>query len=385
MIAEAEQVMKWYKEDRFLVMSKEMKYKDSLEVVGALLGQAGVVWGGIRFLIQPDWPFHERQEKSRADRLTAVCPWLNAYEAAGYGGSEETGSAQIFTNLAEAGGPLREPAFEEMVSFMGKLTNARCPGKIAVGLEGLRAADSVKTAEPACFSDDVTDYPGSRFDNMAVICRNAGTAFFRVVLRLEVDGRGRLPEPFSRLEQLFFEQMGTLTDSRYAEAYAGEEREEVKRRELRVREKLEQLRLELEQLALPNKFSRNLNATRKGCSVKQAFNSAFKGTGFKFLDARNFCFKAQMKSGHGYIYRLSIDFGGHIWHRHTFILEVSGINFCRQLLRVDGLSPQSQEECRMNLENLRVQTLFLAERAEALLLEEYGETPEWYECYHKYN
>ena len=39
----------------------------------------------------------------------------------------------------------------------------------------------------------------------------------------------------------------------------------------------------------------------------------------------------------------------------------------------------------MNLENLRVQTLFLAERAEALLLEEYGETPEWYECYHKYN
>ncbi|MCD7908150.1 MAG: hypothetical protein LUH04_10810 [Clostridium sp.] len=255
--------MRWYKEDRFLVMSKEMKYKESLEAVGALLGQAGVVWGGIRFLIQPDWPFHERQEKSRADRLAAAFPWLNAYEAAGYEESEEAGNAQIFTNLAEAGGPLREPAFEEMVSFMRKLTNARCPGKIAVGLEGLRAVDSVKTAEPACFSDDVTDYPGSRFDNMAVICRNAGTAFFRVVLRLEVDDRGRLPEPFSRLEQLFLERMGTLTDSRYVEAYAEMEREEVKRREQRVSRELELLGQKLEQLTLPNKFKMNLNDNQK--------------------------------------------------------------------------------------------------------------------------
>ena len=66
------------------------------------------------------------------------------------------------------------------------------------------------------------------------------------------------------------------------------------------------------------------------------------------------------------------------------MLEVSGINFDRQLLRVDGLSRQRQEECRMNLENLRAQTMFLQERAEPVLLEHYGETPSWYQVYHKY-
>ena len=38
----------------------------------------------------------------------------------------------------------------------------------------------------------------------------------------------------------------------------------------------------------------------------------------------------------------------------------------------------------MNLENLRTQTMFLQERAESVLLEYYGETPGWYQVYHKY-
>lgn len=367
-------------------MTKDMRYEDSLDKVRELLGQAGTVYGSVRFLIQPDWAFLDGPEgEALADRLIGAFPWLKAYEVRGNGGLEERAGARLFTNLVESGGPLQQRDFDEMSSFMGKLTNALRPRETAVGLEGLRAADSAQREETDCFSSEVPGYPGRRFGSMAVICRNSGTAFFRVVLRLAVDCQGRLPEPFSRLEQLFLEQMGALTESRYVEAYGEEELEAVKRRERRVSGALAQLDQELALLSLPNEFSRNLIATKKGCSVKNAFNSAFKGTGFAFLDAGNFCFKAEMRSGHGYVYRITIDYGGHIWHRHTFILEVSGINFRRQLLRVDGLSPQSQEECRRNLENLSIQTMFLAERAETLLLEEYGETPRWYGCYHKYS
>ena len=44
--------MKWYKENTFLVMSKDMKYKDSLETVGGLLEQAGLSYSKIRFYMQ---------------------------------------------------------------------------------------------------------------------------------------------------------------------------------------------------------------------------------------------------------------------------------------------------------------------------------------------
>ncbi len=37
------------KENTFLVMSKDMKYKDSLETVGGLLEQAGLSYSKIRF------------------------------------------------------------------------------------------------------------------------------------------------------------------------------------------------------------------------------------------------------------------------------------------------------------------------------------------------
>lgn len=380
--------MRWYKEERFLVMMKDLKYKEALDKVRALLLQAGVstgVGGGIRFMIRTDWQFMERpEEEALADQLVRAFPWLEEYKVTETENAEDGGCNLLFTNLFEMGGAKRQPADDEIAGLMSKLTSSLCPQEIAVGLEGLHAAGSVKTEETVCFLDGATDYPGNRFCNMAVICRNARTAFFRIVLRLEVDRQGSLQEPFSQLEQLFLEQMGTLTDSRYVEAYTEKELEAVRCREARVNEKLIQLNRDLEKLALPNQYSRNLKATQKGCSVKQAFNRAFKGTGFEFLDAKNFCFKAQLKSRYGYTFRISIDYGGHIWHHHTLILEVSGINFSRQLLQVDGLSPQSQEECRMNLENLRMQTMFLVEQAETIFLEEYGETPGWYECYHKY-
>lgn len=128
---------------------------------------------------------------------------------------------------------------------------------------------------------------------MVVITRNAGASFFRVVLRLEVDRQGNLSIPFTRLEELFQEQMWTLTDSRYVEALAVEELEEARLCGQRADRELERLNQELKALTLPHQFSRNLSPTKKGCSVKQAFNRAFKGTGFEFLDSRNFCFKAQ--------------------------------------------------------------------------------------------
>ena len=383
--------MKWYKENTFLVMSKDMKYKDSLETVGGLLEQAGLSYSKIRFYMQPEWPFSDPAEaEAHAGRLVRSFPWLKAYEVVRAGEPGESEKVRLFTNLSEFGGPEGQPGSEEMVLFMQKLTNALCPRELAVGLnvhcaaQAGATADSGSTTESACFSREAPGYPGNYFENMVVITRNAGASLFRVVLRLEVDRQGNLSIHFTRLEELFQEQMGTLTDSRYVEALAVEELEEAQLCGQRADRELERLNQELKALTLPHQFSRNLSPTKKGCSVKQAFNRAFKGTGFEFLDSRNFCFKAQMKSGHGYVYRISIDYGGHIWHRHTFILEVSGINFDRQLLRVDGLSPQSQEECRMNLENLRAQTMFLQERAEPVLLEHYGETPSWYQVYHKY-
>ena len=51
--------MKWYQENKFLVMSKDMKYKDSLEAVGRLLEQAGLSYSKIRFHMQPEWPFSD--------------------------------------------------------------------------------------------------------------------------------------------------------------------------------------------------------------------------------------------------------------------------------------------------------------------------------------
>ena len=48
-IQKVRQDMKWYKENTFLVMSKDMKYKDSLETVGGLLEQAGLSYSKIRF------------------------------------------------------------------------------------------------------------------------------------------------------------------------------------------------------------------------------------------------------------------------------------------------------------------------------------------------
>ena len=390
-IQKVRQAMKWYQENKLLVMSKDMKYKDSLEAVGRLLEQAGLSYSKIRFHMQPEWPFSDPAEaEAHAGRLVCSVPWLKAYEVVRAGGPGEAGKVRLFTNLSEFGGPEGQPGFEEMVLFMRKLTNALCPREIAVGLNVLEpaqageTADSGNTAESACFSREAPGYPGNYFENMVVITRNAGASFFRIVLRLEVDRQGSLSIPFKRLEELFQEQMGTLTDCRYVEALAVEELEEARFCGQRADRELVRLNQELKALILPHQFSRSLSPTRKGCSVKRAFTGAFKGTGFEFLDSRNFCFKAQMKSVHGYVYRISIDYGGHIWHRHTFILEVSGINFNRQLLRVDGLSPQSQEECRMNLENLRTQTMFLQERAESVLLEYYGETPGWYQVYHKY-
>ena len=73
--------MKWYKENTFLVMSKDMKYKDSLETVGGLLEQAGLSYSKIRFYMQPEWPFSDPAEaEAHAGRLVRSFPWLKAYE-----------------------------------------------------------------------------------------------------------------------------------------------------------------------------------------------------------------------------------------------------------------------------------------------------------------
>lgn len=97
--------MKWYKENTFLVMSKDMKYKDSLETVGGLLEQAGLSYSKIRFYMQPEWPFSDPAEaEAHAGRLVGSFPWLKAYEVVRAGEPGESEKVRLFTNLSEFGG-----------------------------------------------------------------------------------------------------------------------------------------------------------------------------------------------------------------------------------------------------------------------------------------
>lgn len=160
--------MKWYKENTFLVMSKDMKYKDSLETVGGLLEQAGLSYSKIRFYMQPEWPFSDPAEaEAHAGRLVGSFPWLKAYEVVRAGEPGESEKVRLFTNLSEFGGPEGQPGSEEMVLFMQKLTNALCPRELAVGLnvhcaaQAGATADSGSTAESACFSREAPGYQGN--------------------------------------------------------------------------------------------------------------------------------------------------------------------------------------------------------------------------------
>lgn len=406
--------MQLYKEDKFLVMIKDMKLNDSLETINSMLEQLGITWKTSSFEIEPYQPvwYHESPEpENAADKFLKLNPWLEEYKVVQdsnlryphYRNNMKNSDYRpelrtYYTNIEAFRKIGRQPDHDKILNLTKCVTPRNTPESMYISLEDLcitpeiengltdteTSPDGRPPAEPARFFPGTILYPDNYFKNMISISSNRAR-FFRITLRLLVNCDGQLSEPFQLLEQRCIETLGTLTESRYAAAYAEEELADLKKREVRFNEQLESLIDEIKLMGLPYSPEKVIAPAAKGCSIKKAFMASFQDTGFEFIDARNFCFKASKKSRYGYIYRLSIDYGGHIWHAHTLILEVSGINFRRTLLRIDGLTPQSQEECRMNLVNFKTQIMRLIEVTDPLFLKQYGETPQWFTQYRKYN
>lgn len=424
--------MKYFIEVEFLVCSNEMKFKDSLEMLGEMLRQCGLDYQTVTFLIRPDPPkqYGITEMKQCGQKLLEFFPWLKEYRIvqdrnSQYRQYRDMDSeadyvpemAEYYTNLRDFKVMVKPVEKSRIASLVKKISSSVSPEELYIGLEGL--CDAGETAggqeemlsleetpdleetpawtpeetpsgleklsvEPAQFADESCLYPDNYFKNMILISRRTAV-FFRVYLRLETDSEGKLAARSEQLLQKCTECLGTITESRYVAAFTEEELKSGEEKKAEIKGRMAFLKREAEGLALPHTAGQKIAPTAKGCSLKKAFTTVFSGTGFRYLDAKNFCFKAEMKSSNGFIYHISIDYGGHIWHAHNMELEVYGINFRHELLQIRGLTPQSQEECQNNMENFKIQVMFLIERAEPMLYEAYGRTPQWFERYRKYS
>ena len=434
--------MKYFKEVEFLVRSNDMKFKESIERLGEMLRQCGLDYQDVTFLIKPDYPeqYGITETKKCSQKLLELFPWLKEYRSV-----QDTNrryrqyrnmasdvdyvpeSEEYYTNVLDFKEIMRPVEKGRIESLVKKISSSVSPKEIYIGLEGLCGAGETAgerketltqeetlapkeifvlketlaqgktpppekitseieriSAEPAYFANESSLYPDNYYKNMILISRHTAI-FFRVYLRLEADPEGKLEAKSERFLQNCTESLGTIVESRYVAAFTEEEMKSLEEKEAETVGKLAFLKKEAAGLELPHTVKEKIAPTAKGCSIKKAFNAVFSETGFRYLDAKNFCFKAEMKSGNGFIYHISIEYGGHIWHAHNMELEVYGINFRYSLLEIRGLTPQSQEECQNNMENFKTQAMFLIERAEPLLYEAYGPTPQWFLRYRKYS
>lgn len=289
----------------------------------------------------------------------------------------QTDFRPFLTNLINWELPSRFLEKEIFINVLKRISNHKMFERIQLGFHGINwFGESNDNYYHDCNGNRILK---EYISDMIIVEYGIGADFWSLVTQINItdEDTGGIRD-IKQLEKQLVYEFGTYDKKEIKNAFPKEELQEQRDKEQKMEEKIEHLRIEMEQLELPHKMVNNITFPPK-VNIGKLWKKVFGDSNYKWLGKQKYgIYCAAKESINGYHYDIEIELGPNDWRQLNYQLRIKGDCFVCFPIYSTGLMPRNEGDYEKYLENFRVQVEFVEQQMEDFLFDLFGKTPEWY-------